>query len=375
MSVLLVVPVGYVGGAENLFLAIGSRLSAYGVRPTLACMRPGVLPEKAAQLGISAFAFKEHRYRNLVAVWQGIGWLADVARRVGANVIHATHSAHLYAAPAARRVGIPEVWHQHDYPNDRDPLCRLNRRIASGHTIFATNVIKGSFARQLRRPHSVIHPTCVDVMRLRETPIDASVRSRLGLPAGPLFLTIARLQEYKGHRHLIQAAARVLAKHPDTVFAIIGQATDATQKAYVAEIASYTEQLGVQDRVRFLGYVRDADLVNLYRAAAGVVHPAVQEGFSVTLQEAMAMGVPIIAAAADGPRELVARAKTGLLVPVRDVPALADAILSILDDPQLARRMSDEGLQASLDLRLETMVEKTLDVYRQVTRSCMTNVV
>src|SRR4051812_7118973 len=119
LRVLKVVPVGYVGGAENLFLNVAKYLPNFGVEPTLACMRPGVLVEQGNQAGVRTFGFKEHRYRNVLTVLEGRRWLADLAKQTGAHLIHATHTAHVYAQPAARKLGIPEIWHLHDYANPK----------------------------------------------------------------------------------------------------------------------------------------------------------------------------------------------------------------------------------------------------------------
>ena len=105
--------------------------------------------------------------------------------------------------------------------------------------------------------------------------------------------------------------------------------------------------------------------MNLYRVSTAVVHPAFSEGYSVTLQEAMALGTPVIAAAADGPSELINHGKNGLLVPIKDTAALADAILSLLNDPVLARGLSETGFRDAEDAKIETMVERTSAVYRE----------
>jgi glycosyltransferase involved in cell wall biosynthesis len=209
---------------------------------------------------------------------------------------------------------------------------------------------------------------CVDVDRLTSTPIDASVRQRLRIPDGPLLLNVARLQEYKGHRYLIQAAAQVLAERPDVTFAIAGEAVGAEQKRYLADLRSTVDSLGLQHRVQFVGFVSDTDLINLYRSASALVHAAVREGFGITLQEAMAFGVPVIAAAAEGPRVWIASGQTGLLVPPGNASALAEATLLVLRDDVLARRLSDAGREVPR-AGLEVMVRETAEVYRRILSS------
>ncbi len=366
IRVLLVTPEGCTGGAENLMLSSAIHLPSQGVVPTLLSMRPGPLVERATRAGVAADAFEDHRYRHLGAVVRATRWLTDWARKTRAHLIHATHTAHLYGSFAGRSAGIPVVWHLHDHPFRRDPVDLLLRRLPVSHTIFATHAIVRSYPRQARGHHSVIHPTCVDMHALHQTQEDTTVRQRFDLPEGPLFLTVARMQAYKGHRYLIEAAALVLREFPQAVFAIVGKPNGPAQERYFAEIRMFAESTGVAHRVRFLGFVGDRDLVNLYRAASGVVHPAVGEGYSVTLQEAMSFGVPVIAAEADGPRELVENERTGLLVPTRDSTALAGAIQRLLRDHALAKRLSEAGRTAAHSETLHTMIARSAQAYREV---------
>ncbi len=364
--VLLVVPVGYLGGAENLFLSIAKNLPSFGISPILACMRPGLLVEQAKSMGIQAAEFEEHRYRNIMAIRRARQWLTDIARKNDVDLIHSTHTAHLYADTAARRARIPEIWHLHDHPNPRDWVDKYTQRLKPDHIIFATNVVKRGFPRLLRYPHSIIHPTCVDIDRLLATPLDRQIRVKYSLPSGPMILTVARLQAYKGHRVLIEAAQRVLKVEPAAVFAIVGKATNAEQEAYLSELKQLVAMLGLTERVHLLGFVGSEDLANLLREASILVHPALSEGFSVSIQEAMAMSVPVIATDADGPKELLETWGTGIMVEKGNSESLAEQIVNVLKDKDLAQKLSKEGFEAAQKSRLADMVRRTVEVYQSV---------
>jgi glycosyltransferase involved in cell wall biosynthesis len=143
-------------------------------------------------------------------------------------------------------------------------------------------------------------------------------------PAAPLALVPARLEDQKGHVHLLEAATRL----PEVRFALAG---DGSRRA---ALEARARALGVADRVRFLGH-RD-DMPALLAASDIVVLPSLSEGLPIALLEAMAAGTPVIASAIGGVNELVRSGENGLLVPPRDPAALASAIRTLTSDPVLA---------------------------------------
>ncbi|HEX8911808.1 MAG TPA: glycosyltransferase family 4 protein [Humisphaera sp.] len=365
LRVLLVSPVGEHGGAEEVLLRLADGLRALGVEPVLACARPGPLLGQARQLGVPAHAYKQHRYRDALAVGGATLWLARVARRERADLIHSTHAGHVYGGPAAWLSGVPEVWHIHDYPYRRDWLDRLNLRVPTSLAMFTTRRVRSGFPSLARGPHVIIPPACVDVDRWSAAAPDPGVRGRYGLPpVGPLLLTVARIEERKGHRHLIDAVPGVLRAVPGATFAIVGKATEPAQQDLERELKARAEQLGVAERVRFLGYVPDADLISLYKAADALVHPATVEAYGLVLVQAMAAGTPVVAAASDGPCELIDDGNSGLLVPPRNPGQLATAVLRVLTEPTLAARLRAGGAATAARCRPEELVRATADAYR-----------
>ena len=369
LRVLLVSPVGECGGAELVLLNLARRLPALGIHPVLACLQPGPLTDRARAQGLEVHAFTAHRYRQPHRVWQGIGWLDDITRRVRPDVLHSNHMGHLYAHWVSRRRHVPELWHVYDYPYHVDRLERFVQSLPAEYVLFATQRVRSGYPRLHRFPHSVVYPSCVEVEQLRAMPVVPGVRERLGLPAsGPLFVTVARLQQHKGHASLLEAVPAVLQEYPDAAFALVGKASGPEQEAYRDELKRLAARLGVEGRVMFCGYVADGDMAALLREATALVHPAVSEGFGLTLLEAMALQTPVIAARADGPSEILSAPDSGLLVPTGDRHALAEAMLHLLRAPELAAALRAGGTRRVNDFRIETMVQQTADVYRSMTR-------
>ena len=160
-------------------------------------------------------------------------------------------------------------------------------------------------------------------------------RARLATPAGmPLALTLGRLHPNKGFDVLIRALASLPALH----LWIAGEGP------LEAELKALAEQSGVAGRVRFLGW-RD-DVPALFAAADLFICPSRHEPLGNVVIEAWAQGLPVIAAAAQGPRELIEDECNGLLVPIDDSAALAAAVNRLLGDPAAAAALGARGRRA-----------------------------
>lgn len=366
LHVLLVSPVGEIGGAEQVFLSLAKHLPARGIEPVLACLRPGPLVEKARQQGTTVFSFEEHRLRQWPTVLRGIKWLRDLSLKTKTDILHANHAAHLYSGPVSKTTNIPELWHIHDYPYRLDIVDRLSLRSPSPYVLFTTNRVATGYASLLKATTFIVAPTCIDPTHLVSHPAQTDIRTRYGLAEGPLFLTVARLQEHKGLHYLIEAVPEVLTSYPNARFAIVGKASGSEQEAYRQRLLDQCNKMNVSENVAFLGYVPDEDVVALFREAFALVHPAISEGYGLTLLEAMILGVPVIAAAADGPQEIIEHAKNGLLVPVADPVRISAAIKDLLKQPEVAKTLTQGGHEFVKKIGVNVMVDKTAAIYRQI---------
>lgn len=151
---------------------------------------------------------------------------------------------------------------------------------------------------------------------------------------GPI-VTVARLSPEKGIDQLIRAAALAIRETPVLRVEIAGDGPCR------ADLQCLARQLGVAEHVRFLGQVQD--VAGLLARASVFVLPSVSEGVSLTLLEAMARGLPVVATRVGGNVEVVVEGRTGNLVPAQDARALADAMQRLWLNPELARDMGMEG--------------------------------
>lgn len=182
----------------------------------------------------------------------------------------------------------------------------------------------------------------IDVCVPPAEPIARLVPDLPDLAGNPVVTYVANLFSYKGHRDLVRAARAVVDEFPSVRFLLVGRDAGAMD-AVREEIAS----LGLGRHVVLTGPRRDAD--GIIAASDLVVHPSHEEGFSNVILEAMAAGKAVVAARVGGVPEAVEDGVTGILVPARDPPAMANALLSLLRDPVRARAMGEAGRRRAAD--------------------------
>ena len=266
--------------------------------------------------------------------------LAQLGRETGAEVLYANSlKGMLVSVLAGRRMGKDVVWHLRDMLTG-DHFSAMNRRVC----VFASNrgvarVIANSHATAAayraaggRAPVSVVYngidAAAFDAARPAS---DASVDGRavVGL--------FARLSPWKGQHILIEA----LPKLPNVEAWVVGEALFG-EDDYAAGLRRRAEELGVADRVRFLGF--RADIAPLMKRCDVVVHTSTSpEPFGRVIVEGMLAGRPVVAADAGGAQELIEDRVTGRLTPPGDAGALGDAIRSLLADPGATRALADRG--------------------------------
>jgi colanic acid/amylovoran biosynthesis glycosyltransferase len=276
------------------------------------------------------------RYRaivNAVATAQGI-WLARMARQWGADHIHA-HWAHLTATlamGASAMSGIPWSFTAHRYDVFLNNLLTEKLRSARFGRFIAREML--AVARPLVAPDAFTRAVVVH-MGVWLPPVPAKETPPRAIP---ILLCPARLVAVKGHGHLLEAAARLVARGVPFQLWLAGEGPERTA------IERRIGELGLGDRVRLLGTVPHSELLGMYRdgRADCVVLSSHYEGLSVALVEAMAYGVPVIAPRVGGLPELLEDG-AGVLVPPGDADALAEALARVLGSATLRAELACAG--------------------------------
>lgn len=178
------------------------------------------------------------------------------------------------------------------------------------------------------------------------------------LSSGPVIGIISRLSSVKGHEYLLSAFTQILESYPTVRLLIIG---DGPEKNRLVNLA---KKLKIDDKVIF--EKSTADTTKPLSIMDIFVLPSLQEGLGLALLEAMAMGKPVIASKVGGIYTLVQHGVNGLLTVPADEKSLAEAIVTLLNDKEMARGMGQMGRRMVEEkFSLEQMVEKTNDLYNE----------
>lgn len=268
--------------------------------------------------------------------------LVDHARREGIDHVHA-HScgrAALIAALAFRMGGPRYSLTLHGPLEDYGPGQRYKWRHAAFATII-TEKLRAEAEAELAGylpPRIAVQAMGVDTGRLsRDTPWQPP------RPGEPLrIMSCGRLNQVKGHQDLLQAIRMLRDAGHDARLVIAGE-DDAGGTGYRRVIEARIAELGLDDAVTLLGAVSEGEVRRHLLEAHVFALASWHEPLGVALMEAMSCEVPTIGTAAGGVAELIRDGQDGILVPPRDPPAMADAILRLAGDPDLARRLGQAG--------------------------------
>jgi glycosyltransferase involved in cell wall biosynthesis len=186
-----------------------------------------------------------------------------------------------------------------------------------------------------------------------------AVRDGLGIAAAaPVVGAVARLSEQKGHRFLLDAAARILRARPEVRFLLAG---DGDQEPALRRQAA---ELGIAAAVVFAGHREDIPAV--LGAIDVLCISSTYEGTPLSLFEAMASGKAIVSTSVDGCREVLVDGVSGLLVPPREPQALADALLRVLGDGNLRASLAASAREASRRYDVGACVRQMEALYDEV---------
>jgi glycosyltransferase involved in cell wall biosynthesis len=367
MRIALLTDSNVFAGTERHMLDLAFGLRAAGIEVRLACPRPSVLAERAEGLPVMTVG-----KRGLLD-YAAIRAVAAPLTTGAIDLVHAHNGrTALLAALAVKFAGRGRaVATQHFLePN------RLSRR---GIKALVSCVVHRWVNRQTSR-FIAISEAARTAMLTRGDGTDEMIsvvpngmplpdaakltgpwliRAELGIaPDAALIVSVARLEHEKSVETLIAAMRNVAAAEPSAVCVIAG---DGSQKAaLLAQIA----ESGLECAVRLVGFRTDA--LALMNAADVFVLPSPNEPFGLVLIEAMSVGKPVIATRSGGPLEIVVDGETGLLVAPSAAEEMGRAILSLVRDADLRRRMGAAGHARFLEkFTVERMTRATIGAYEK----------
>jgi glycosyltransferase involved in cell wall biosynthesis len=302
---------------------------------------------------------------DLRALWS----LYRLFRQVRPDVVHSRNAKARFLAPlAARFAGVDlvvQTIHGFSFNNqidERRALYIALERLAAwlchcNVVVSEADLEEGELLGILKPGRAAIIRSGVDVRKVQgaDPAATGEIRRRYARGGTRLVTLVGRLTSPKTPEVFVDAAAMVLEDHPATTFLLVGDG------AKREELHAQVGRLGVEGKVVLTGL--RSDVPEILAASDIIVHSSTHEGLPKTVLEGMAAGAPVVATAVGGVPAVVEHGVTGLLVDPLDPDQLAEAISSLLRDPDLCRRLAAAASGALEEFTIERTVADTERLY------------
>lgn len=347
-------------GGQNQVLLTVNGLRALGHRAALVAHPGGELERRAAE-GLELIPLAPRTEMDVHAGWR----LSRVIRQLRPDIVHA-HDPHAIAVAAVALSFRPTeplpplvASRRVDFRMRGNSFSRWKHRQVACY-ICASEAIRAILlADGIPATRTVTVHEGIDVEHVDAAPA-ANVHAEFWLPThAPLVGNVGALVPHKGQRHLVDAAPLVLREEPDVRFVIVGAGE--LEDALKRQIREHQ----LEKHVMLAGF--RPDVLSLHKGFDIFAMSSVTEGLGTSVLDAMACAKPVIATRAGGLPEMVIDEETGVLVPPRDHDAMAQAIVRLVRDPELRRRLGEAGrARVCAHFTAERMVRATLGVYERL---------
>ena len=354
----------HLGGAQEVVLNLATCGSSRFRHEVATLHGHGIYWDRLKKAGIKVHSLSPHKFLPV--------YLASILWRILADRPDILHChlipSNIIAKPLGALLGVPVIIN-HDHTNDPHRIDnKILLALDKSTNRFAHHIIAVAAAcRDFLTTHESISPekislvpNAIDLRRfsLGEASRD-DARAQLRLPAGSRIVAgVGRLNPQKNFALFLDIAAQLAPRFPGLHFLLAGEGPE---EQMLREKAS---ALGIANRVTFSGYVADTRLV--YLAADVLLMPSRYEGLPMTLLEAMAMGLPVVASKLDGIAEVIGDGAEGFLVPSDDAALFVERTAALLADAELSSRIS-KNARAKIEAHfsVERMTSAVEDIYNR----------
>jgi glycosyltransferase involved in cell wall biosynthesis len=364
--VLYLVETLNVGGTETQLVQVALRLHAMSVPVTVGCLcAEGPLLEVLQQAGIPVVEFRKGKTLLSINGLYQVVRLAIFLRRGQFRVLHAYDLlANLLGVPAAwlartsiiissRRYLADVEWYR---PWRNKVICTMYR--LSTHVVVNSTSVRDLLVQRDGLPEEKIRILYngVDVDRFGTARRDRQALLPAVESRTKLIAVVANMYvPGKGHAYLIAAAAQICREFPEIIFLLIGDGPERSK------LEQQVRKAGLQKNFLFVG--RRKDVPELLACCDLSVLPSEAEALPNSVLEAMAAGLPVVATRVGGIPEIIQDGENGLLVPPQNSQALAEAVIRLLEDSDLAQRLATAGQKR---MRTQFSFDRLLGVLEQL---------
>ena len=352
------------GGIARWMGELAKRFPAGSLVVSTGRSQPDPSPDQAFPNHVDRLPLDSRRLRTLQGTWRWSRRAAELVRRHGiefswcGNIKPAAYPARWISIRLGVRYGV--LLHGGDLLILRDQVRRSRpkrytaRILLGGASVLVSNSgwtaelcrqVMADVGLNLQRTRIEVVPLGTDSAMFRPGLDTGPVRRRYGLDQRRWLISVARLTRHKGIDVAIRVVADLVSEFPDLGYLVVGSGEE------LSTLQQLASSFGIADRVRFLTDVPDADLPALYNCAElylGLSRLMGQrvEGFGISMVEASACGIPVLAGRAGGVPDAVRDGETGLLVEADQVGAVSHLLRRLLQDRQLAVRLGAAGREA-----------------------------
>jgi glycosyltransferase involved in cell wall biosynthesis len=362
LRIEMVIPTLDAAGMEMIVARLMRGLARQGQDVGVTCILAG---------GVVADELRSEGYRVSVVATPGLRSilyptrLADSLRRLEPTIVHVHSGAWLKAARAARMAGVPYIVHTMHGTEGNEPWFTKARALwrLAAHYTDAIVAVSEPLVTYLHRDKGLareklrVIPNGVDTETFRPAPSSGVLRTRLGVGAkGLLIGNVARLAPVKNHALLFEAFA-ILRRHvPEATLAVVGEGPlrqDLERRIAALRLESHAHLAGLA-----------GNMPEVYREFDLFVLSSRLEGTSVSILEAMASGVCVVATAVGGNPDLLGHGRFGVLVAPDDPSALAAAMADLLRDPTRRRMLAAAAREhVNRSYGEESMLQRYQELY------------
>lgn len=359
------------GGQEDRLLREASWLQKHGHRVLLACSDHAAIIGRAGAAGIETRAMSFRSNADLPGLWR----LTQLVRKEKPDVIHARSSKDAWFALWFHQAGIPVVRSRHiTLPRQMPAGRRFIYRHGARRLIAAATFIGETMRETFRIPGDRIDVIGEAVDTDEFTPGDGGdFRREFDIPPdAPLFGIVAMMRGEKGHITFLDAARLVLNHLPTARFVVVGDAAASSSvKRRIQEIVATQFPDFSTPPVTLTGFRHD--IPRIMRALDALVVPSHKEAQSMVIPQAFATGKPVIGSRVGGIPELLQDGINGFLVAPNQPDQLADRMLQLATNPELARRLGREGRAfAEKELAVDVKMQQLLTSYKKAVAPSLT---
>ncbi|MBT9173924.1 MAG: N-acetyl-alpha-D-glucosaminyl L-malate synthase [Syntrophomonadaceae bacterium] len=353
------------GGAETQLVRLAVALKKRGWRVGVISMQSrGAFAEELGEAGI---ALATLNMRRGVPDPRALIGLSKILSQWQPEVVH-SHMVHanLLARVARLFCKIPVLVCTAHSISEGGRWREIAYRLTDPLADITTNVSRAAVARYIQagvapRGKIVFIPNGVDTETFK--PNEAAgrhMRDELSIGEGFVWLAAGRFEAAKDYPNMLRAFKEVVLKRPDAVLLLAGQGS------LLEETKNIADELGLKNKVRFLGVRRDVP--EIMNTADGYVMSSAWEGLPMVLLEAAACSSPIVATDVGGNSEVVLNEESGYIVPSRDTGALAGAMLRLTELPETERKRMGEAGRAHIEAHysLERVVDRWEELYKEL---------